>query len=108
MAPSTADATLGPETSRAIDLLGELIAVPSVNPLQAGPRSGPGGEEAMARWMAAATGDLGADVTVDEVEPGRPNVYAAFDGGHDRTIAIDVHLDTVGVEHMTDDPFDGR
>lgn len=108
MAPSTADTTLGPDTNRAIELLGQLIAIPSVNPLQAGPRSGPGGEEAMATWMAEATADLGADVTVDEVEPGRPNVYAAFDGGYDRTIAVDVHLDTVGVEHMTDEPFDGR
>ncbi len=101
----TAHASVLDET---IDLLGELVAIPSVNPLQAGPRSGPGGEEALARWLAAATRELGAEVVVDEVEPGRPNVYAHFDAGADHTVAVDVHLDTVGVEHMTDDPFDGR
>lgn len=90
------------------DLLGELIAINSVNPLQAGERSGPGGEADLANWVAERTSALGAEVTVDEAETGRPNVYAYFDGGHERTVAIDVHLDTVGIEHMTDDPFDGR
>ncbi len=88
--------------------LQEIVRIPSVNPLQAGPRSGEGGETALAEWMAAKASDLGAKVTLDEVLPGRPNVYARFDGQSDRSIAIDVHLDTVGIEHMTDDPFDGR
>ena len=39
---------------------------------------------------------------------GRENVYARFEGQTDRTIVVDVHMDTVGVEHMTDPPFDGR
>ena len=68
----------GSSTQR-IDLLSELIGVSSVNPLQAGPRSGPGGEAAMAAWMADQTERAGAaEVAVDEVEPGRPNVYAHF------------------------------
>lgn len=97
-----------PASQRATGLLCDLIAINSVNPLQAGPRSGPGGEAEIAHWMADTTKSLGADVEIDEVEPGRPNVYAHFDVGADRTIAVDVHLDTVGVEHMTDDdPFNG-
>ena len=63
----------------------------------------------MAHWLAGRADALGAQVTVDEVVDGRPNVYAHFagsEGGHGRAIAIDVHLDTVGVEHMTGDPFD--
>ena len=95
-------------TSRTVELLGELVSINSVNPLQAGPRSGPGGEGELARWLADATAKLGAEVTVDDVEPDRANVYALFDAGADHTLAVDVHLDTVGVEHMTDDPFDGR
>ena len=45
---------------------------------------------------------------VDEVEDGRCNVYARFEGTSDRAVTVDVHLDTVGVEHMEGDPFDGR
>ncbi len=90
------------------ELLQEIVQIPSVNPLQAGPKSGDGGETAVAEWMAQRTADIGAEVILDEALPGRPNVYARFDGSTDRAIAIDVHLDTVGVEHMTDDPFDGR
>ncbi|MEM8925408.1 MAG: M20/M25/M40 family metallo-hydrolase [Actinomycetota bacterium] len=95
-------------TARTVAILQELVGINSVNPLQAGPRSGPGGEAELARWLADATASLGAEITLDEVEPGRPNVYAHFDAGAERTLAVDVHLDTVGVEHMTDDPFDGR
>lgn len=90
-----------------IDLLAELIGINSVNPQQAGPRSGPGGEAAIAAWLAERAEQAGADeVAVDEVEPGRPNVYAHFAGtGGGPTVCVDVHLDTVGVEHMTIDPF---
>lgn len=89
-------------------LLMDLVAINSVNPLQAGERSGPGGEAELANWLAERTADLGAEVIVDEVEPGRPNVYAHFEGNSDRTVAVDVHLDTVGVEHVTGDPFASR
>jgi acetylornithine deacetylase/succinyl-diaminopimelate desuccinylase-like protein len=59
-------------------------------------------------WLANHAEALGADVVVDEVETDRCNVYARFEGTSERAVTIDVHLDTVGVEHMTDDPFDGR
>lgn len=88
--------------------VGELVRIPSVNPLQAGPKSGDGGEVAIAAWLADRADALGADVTLDEIIDGRNNVYARFEGETDRIVTIDVHLDTVGVEHMTDDPFDGR
>ncbi len=96
------------ESQRRLELLGEAVAVNSVNPLQAGPRSGPGGEADMARWLADHCQRLGAEVTLDEATEGRPNVYALFEGTTDQTLCVDVHLDTVGIEHMTDDPFDGR
>lgn len=88
--------------------VGTLVRIPSVNPLQAGPRSGHDGERALSSWLADQADALGAEVTVDEVVDGRANVYARFEGSTDRTVTIDVHLDTVGVEHMTGDPFDGR
>jgi len=78
------------------ELLSELVKIPSVNPLQAGPKSGDEGEVAMAQWLADRTEALGADVVLDEVLDGRPNVYARFEGDSDRAVTVDVHLDTVG------------
>lgn len=97
----------GPSTRRT-SLLSELVGINSVNPIHAGQRSGPGGEAELAHHLAERADRLGAAVTLDEVEPGRPNLYARFPGATDRTVAVDVHLDTVGVEHMAGDPFDGR
>jgi len=88
--------------------IGDLVRIPSVNPLQAGPVSGDQGEVAMTNWLANRATDMGAEVTLDDIIDGRQNVYARFEGTTDRAITIDVHLDTVGVEHMTDPPFDGR
>jgi hypothetical protein len=34
--------------------------------------------------------------------------YGVWRGQTDRWIAVDVHVDTVGVETMIGDPFDGR
>ncbi len=90
------------------ELLSEIVRIPSVNPLHQGPRSGLACEAGVANWLAERAAALGAEVELDEVQPGRPNVYARFAGRTERVLAIDVHLDTVGVEHMEGDPFDGR
>lgn len=90
----------------------ELVRIPSVNPLHAGPRAeecGPIGEGALALRLAERFDRCGADeVVLDEVLPSRPNVYGRFAGRSDRLVVLDVHTDTVTVEHMTDPPFDGR
>jgi acetylornithine deacetylase/succinyl-diaminopimelate desuccinylase-like protein len=86
--------------------VGHFVRVPSVNPAQAGPRAGEPGEAAVGAALAEAAAALGADVEFDEVFPGRANVIARFPGRTDRVVGVDVHLDTVGVEHMTGDPFD--
>ena len=87
--------------------LGELVRIPSVNPHHAGARSGDGGERRIVDWLAERAEAQGAEVVTDHVTDGRRNVYATFAGSSDRVLAIDVHLDTVGVEHMTREPFDG-
>ena len=46
----------------------ELVQIPSVNPLHAGPISGDGGERELSDWLANHAEALGADVVVDEVE----------------------------------------
>jgi acetylornithine deacetylase/succinyl-diaminopimelate desuccinylase-like protein len=90
----------------------ELVRIPSVNPLHTGPRAeehGPIGEGEIARRLAERFAMCGAnDVILDDVLPGRPNVYGRFSGRTSRLVVLDVHTDTVTVEHMTDLPFDGR
>jgi acetylornithine deacetylase/succinyl-diaminopimelate desuccinylase-like protein len=92
--------------------LAELVRIPSVNPLQEGPVSdehGCDGELALAEHLATRFDAVGAsEVVLHEVLDGRPNVYGFFPGRTERLVVLDVHTDTVTVEHMTDPPFDGR
>lgn len=85
----------------------ELVRIPSVNPLQS-TDTGITGERRLAEFVANRAEALGAEVVLDVVEDDRPNLYARFAGDTDEVMVIDVHLDTVAVEHMTVDPFDGR
>ena len=86
-----------------------LVQIPSVNPLHAGPRSREAGETRLAEALAQHFRDLGADsVELVEVFEGRPNVYGIWEGSSDRWVVLDVHTDTVTVEHCEGDPFDGR
>lgn len=95
---------------RAADWLSQLVRIPSVNPVHAGERAGVPGEAALARALGEWMTDLGAtSVELADVPgaDGRPNMCAQFRGDSDRWLCLDVHMDTVGVEHMTRDPFDG-
>lgn len=58
----------------------------------------------MARVTAALLEDWGFETSIHEVEPGRPNVVARL-AGEGPTLLFNGHLDTVGVEGMTVDPF---
>jgi acetylornithine deacetylase/succinyl-diaminopimelate desuccinylase-like protein len=88
--------------------LSRLVRVPSVNPAQAGPRAGEPGEGRLAARVAEWFRQLGGEVETEEVLPGRPNVYGVWRGRAAWWAAVDVPIDTVGVEQMTGDPFDGR
>ncbi len=91
--------------SSAIELLQQLIRIPSVNPDDQSGFAG-GGEAAMADFLATWLEELGAEVFVDEVLPGRPNVIARFAPMDGRSrVLLGPHSDTVGVENMTIHPF---
>ena len=96
------------QTERVVDWLSQMVQIPSVNPVQQGPRAGVPGEKAMAEFLAARFREMGGEVEMEDVLPERPNVYGIWRGQTDRWVALDVHTDTVSVEQMTDDPFDGR
>src|SRR5262245_30914043 len=88
--------------------LKRLVNIPSVTPEQAGPRAGAPGEARLAQSIAGWFRDLGGEVYVEDVLLGRPNVYGIWRGRGERWAALDVHMDTVGVEQMDGDPFGGE
>ncbi len=96
-----------------VQLLRDLIAIPSVNPDGIPPQDGTG-EHACAEYVRDFLERCGAEVWLDEVQPGRPNAVGRFPGpaGAPRVL-LGPHLDTVTVDGMTIDPFgaelrDGR
>ena len=91
-----------------VSLLQQLIRIPSVNPDNA-PGTEQIGEEKLANFLSGWLESIGADVSIEEIQPGRPNLIARFAplDGRPR-ILLGPHLDTVGVGGMTIDPFGGE
>jgi acetylornithine deacetylase/succinyl-diaminopimelate desuccinylase-like protein len=95
-----------PGPTNVVELLQDLVTIPSVNP-QGNPGTEHVGEQAMGEYVADFLRALGAEVTLDLVEPGRPNVIASFTPDRPTAhLAFAPHLDTVSVAGMTVPPFD--
>ena len=94
-----------------VELLQELIRIPSVNP-DGEPGTDRTGEEEIAGYVADfLRSECGAEVEIEPVLPGRPNVIGRFPSrltarGH--RVLLGPHLDTVGVGGMTIEPFGGE
>ncbi len=87
------------------ETLAGLIRINSVNPSLV---PGAPGEAEIARFIAARLKALGAQVRLHEPEPGRTSVVGIFRGrGRGRSLMLNAHLDTVGVEGMAE-PFSAR
>ena len=73
-------------------LMQELVRIPSVyRPEEAG-----GNEERVAGFVADYLERAGFEVHVDEVAPGRPNVWAVWEGeGAGKTLLFEAHTDVV-------------
>ena len=84
-----------------VGLTRALVSIPSVNPVLA---PGGAGEAEIADVCAAWLEEWGLDARVVEVAPGRCNVVARLTGTGP-TLLLNGHLDTVGVEGMSVDPF---
>lgn len=89
------------------DLLCQLIAIPSVNPMGRD-LSGPEFfETRMTEYLGTVFETLGVSYEIIEVVPGRSNVIARFDpAGATTTLLLDAHQDTVPVDGMTIPPFE--
>jgi acetylornithine deacetylase len=84
------------------EVLRALVRIDSVNPSLV---PGAAGEAEAARYVAGSLRAIGMEVTVHEPEPGRPSVVGTLGGsGGGRSLMLNAHYDTVGVDGMTD-PF---
>jgi acetylornithine deacetylase len=91
--------------TEAAELLADLVAVESVNPVLV---PGGAGEERIARLVADWLAHAGLDVSLEEAAPGRPNAVAVAPGtGGGPSLLLVAHTDTVGVAGM-ERPFEPR
>lgn len=87
-----------------VQTLTDLVRINSVNPTLV-----PGGaaEAEIADYVARSLGRMGLEVKTIEPEPRRPSIVGILDGrGPGRSLMLNAHYDTVGVEGMAE-PFSG-
>lgn len=88
--------------NRVLEVLTRLVSFQSVNP--------GGNEEEAARYIGEFMKAVGCEVTLQEVEPGRPNVLAVLRGtGEAKAVILNTHIDVVPAgEGWSGDPFQLR
>lgn len=87
---------------RVLEVLTRLVSFQSVNP--------GGNEKEAARYIADFMEAAGCEVTLQEVEPGRPNVLAVLKGtGEAKAVILNTHIDVVPAgDGWSGDPFQLR
>lgn len=86
----------------AVALTEELLSVDSRNPALVPDAPG---ERACAELLASVLSGWGFAVSISDVMPGRPNVVARIGPSGRSPLILNGHLDVVGVDGMTHDPF---
>ena len=87
-----------------LDVLRQLIRIPSVNPTLV-PDEGRG-EADIAAFASDWLAQHGLRAWLEEAAPGRPNAVAEAGQGNGPTLVLCAHLDTVGTAGMTIPPFE--
>ena len=86
-------------------LLASLVGINSINPSLV---PGAAGEADVARFVKGWLDERGIQSEMHDAAPNRPSVIARVPGkGGGRSILLNAHLDTVGVDGMSD-PFHPR
>lgn len=81
----------------------DLVHINSVNPSLSPDGKG---EAEIGAYVADALNDIGLSVTIYEIKPSRVNIVGTLKGsGSGKSILLNAHMDTVGVEGMVIDPF---
>jgi acetylornithine deacetylase len=84
--------------------LRDMVAIDSTNPSLV---QGAAGETEIADYLEQWMKAHGLDTKRYDVQPGRPNVVGILHGtGEGKTLLLNGHMDTVGTDYMTIDPFD--
>ncbi len=87
-----------------IELLKDLVRINSVNPSLVPEAPG---ESEIADYLETWMDSMGLETSRYDVKPRRPNVVGILKGrGGGRTLMLNGHTDTVGVDYMNIDPFD--
>ncbi|UCC49814.1 MAG: ArgE/DapE family deacylase [Gemmatimonadota bacterium] len=89
-----------------LQLLQELIRIPSVNPTLAPDESD--GEAALAEYAREWLTSHGVNAWLEEAAPRRPNVVAETGSGKGPTLVLCAHIDTVSAAGMSIPPFQPR
>ncbi len=89
-----------------LDLLQQLIRIPSVNPTLVPDEVH--GEAAIAAFARDWLARQGLRAWLEEAAPGRPNAVAEVGEGDGPTLVFCAHMDTVGTAGMTIPPFEPR
>jgi acetylornithine deacetylase ArgE len=92
----------------AVQLLADLVRIPSMNPMGRERSGKEYSEEAIAHFVAEYLRERGIAVELQEVAPRRLNVVARIDAGAGRTVLLEAHLDTVHADAMDVPPFGAR
>ncbi len=93
------------DRDRLVEQLADLVRIDSTNPELVPDGAG---EAEIADYVAEAMDELGLEIDVWRPVPERPNVVGVLPGtGAGRSLMLNAHTDTVGVEGM-DDPFSPR
>ena len=84
----------------------KLVQINSINPLLSPEGKGEG---EISAYVADSLNALCLDVKRSEIAPGRFNVVGTLKGsGGGRSLLLNAHMDTVGVDGMTINPFGGE
>lgn len=89
------------ESGRVIEILQELVRIPSINP------GFPGGmgEQAAGEYVQRFFMRLGLPCEVQPVEGSRSNIIGTLPGASPRTLLLEAHMDTVQVQGMSIAPY---
>ena len=90
-----------------VELLRDLVRIPSVNPRLSGVKPDHAGEERIARHLAELLSANGFTVETPAVFPGRPNVIAYRPGVGARALGLSAHLDTMPIDEGASRQLEG-
>lgn len=90
-----------------VELLRDLVAIPSVNPMGRDISGPEFFEGRMSDYLAGFFSELGVPFERHEIVPGRANLIARFESPNaPLTLLLDAHQDTVPIDGMTIPPFE--